>query len=155
MRVEKKPFIASCSLQTITVKCEPYPGVKLEKLSHTLDCNVYKAMFRISQTYIKQIINFLVLSTPTSHNELRSCHIRAKTPNRHIISEGDGVENTTTSIRVTVHLFTFHRHCRRVLNIMSNFIHHETKKINPRGIPWIAKPLKTMFIRKDRLFKNY
>ena len=41
------------------------------------------------------------------------------------------------------------------LNIMSNFIPHETKKIIPRENPWITKPLKAMIKRKDRLYKNY
>ena len=30
------------------------------------------------------------------------------------------------------------------LNIMSNFIPHETKKITPRDLPWITKPLKVL-----------
>ena len=41
------------------------------------------------------------------------------------------------------------------LNIMSNFIPNEMKKIVPRDPPWITKPLKTMLNRKNRLFKNY
>jgi len=41
------------------------------------------------------------------------------------------------------------------LNIMSNFIPNETKKIVPRDPPWITKPLKTLLNRKNRLFKNY
>ena len=38
------------------------------------------------------------------------------------------------------------------LNIMSNFITNETKRVVPRDPPWITKPLKTM---QNRLFKNY
>ena len=41
------------------------------------------------------------------------------------------------------------------LNIMSNFIPHEVKKILPRDNPWITKPLKTMIRKKNRLYKNY
>ena len=41
------------------------------------------------------------------------------------------------------------------LNIMSNFIPNETKRIIPRDPPWLTKPLKTMLNRKNRLFKNY
>ena len=41
------------------------------------------------------------------------------------------------------------------LNIMSNFIPNETKRFVPRDPPWITKPLKTLFNRKNRLFKNY
>ena len=41
------------------------------------------------------------------------------------------------------------------LNIMSNFIPNETKKIVPRDPPWITKTLKTMLNRKNRLFNNY
>ena len=41
------------------------------------------------------------------------------------------------------------------LNIMSNFIPHEMRKITPRENPWITKPLKAMINRKDRLYKNY
>ena len=41
------------------------------------------------------------------------------------------------------------------LNIMSNFIPHETKKIIPRDNPWITKPLKTMIKKKNRLYKTY
>ena len=44
---------------------------------------------------------------------------------------------------------------RIFLNIMSNFIPHETKKMIPRDSPWITKPLKTMIKRKNRLYKNY
>ena len=41
------------------------------------------------------------------------------------------------------------------LNIMSNFIPHEIKKILPRDSPWVTKPLKAMIKRKNRLYKNY
>ena len=41
------------------------------------------------------------------------------------------------------------------LNIMSNFIPNETKKFIPRDPPWITKPLKSLFNRKNRLFKTY
>ena len=41
------------------------------------------------------------------------------------------------------------------LNIMSNLIPNEIKKFVPRDPPWITKSLKTMLIRKNRLFKNY
>ena len=39
------------------------------------------------------------------------------------------------------------------LNIMSNFIPHETKKILPRDSPWVTKPLKAMINRKNSLQK--
>ena len=42
-----------------------------------------------------------------------------------------------------------------VLNIMSNFIPNEIKRIVPRDPPWITKSLKTMLKRKNRLYKNY
>ena len=42
-----------------------------------------------------------------------------------------------------------------LLNIVSNFIPHEVKKILPRDNPWITKPLKTMIKRKNRLYKAY
>ena len=38
------------------------------------------------------------------------------------------------------------------LNIISNFIPSERKRIVPRDPPWITKPLKTMLNRKNRLF---
>ena len=41
------------------------------------------------------------------------------------------------------------------LNIMSNFIPSEIKRIVPRDPPWITKPLKSMLNRKNRFFKNY
>ena len=41
------------------------------------------------------------------------------------------------------------------LNIMSNFIPHESKKILPRDNPWITKPLKDMIKKKNRLYSNY
>ena len=41
------------------------------------------------------------------------------------------------------------------LNIMSNFIPNETKRVVPRDPPWITKQLKTMLNRKNRLFNNY
>ena len=41
------------------------------------------------------------------------------------------------------------------LNIMSNFIPNETKRIVPRDPPWITKQLKTILNRKNRLFNNY
>ena len=40
------------------------------------------------------------------------------------------------------------------LNIMSNFIPSDTKRIVPRDPPWITKPIKTL-LKKNRLFKNY
>ena len=42
-----------------------------------------------------------------------------------------------------------------LLNIMSNFVPHEKKRIVPRDLPWISKSLKSMIRRKNRLFKNY
>ena len=42
-----------------------------------------------------------------------------------------------------------------VLNIMSNFIPHEIKKVLPRDSPWITKPLKAMIRKKNRLYKAY
>ena len=41
------------------------------------------------------------------------------------------------------------------LNIMSNFIPHETIRITSRDSPWITKTLNTMLNRKNRLFKNF
>ena len=41
------------------------------------------------------------------------------------------------------------------MNIMTNFIPNEIKRIVLRDPPWITKPLKTMLNRKNRLFKNY
>ena len=41
------------------------------------------------------------------------------------------------------------------LNIMSNFIPHESKKILPRDNPWITKPIKDMIKKKNRLYSNY
>ena len=41
------------------------------------------------------------------------------------------------------------------MNIMTNFIPNEIKRIVPRDPPWITKPLKTMLNRKNRFFKNY
>ena len=35
-----------------------------------------------------------------------------------------------------------------ILNIMSNYVTNETKKIVPRDPPWITKQLKTMLNRK-------
>ena len=37
---------------------------------------------------------------------------------------------------------------------MSNFIPHETKKITPRDLPWITKPLKAMLNRKTGYSKT-
>ena len=37
------------------------------------------------------------------------------------------------------------------LNIMSNFIPNETKRIIPCDPPWLTKPLKTMLNRKNSL----
>ena len=42
-----------------------------------------------------------------------------------------------------------------ILNIMSNFIPNEVKKIIPRDPPWITKNLKTMLKRKNRFYKTY
>ena len=41
------------------------------------------------------------------------------------------------------------------LNIMSNFIPNEIRKILPRDNPWITKPLKTMIRKKNRLYNSY
>ena len=38
---------------------------------------------------------------------------------------------------------------------MSNVIPNEIKKFVPRDPPWITKPLKAVFNRKNRLLKNY
>ena len=42
-----------------------------------------------------------------------------------------------------------------ILNIMSNYIPSEIKKIVLRDPPWINKQLKSLLNRKNRLFKNY
>ena len=41
------------------------------------------------------------------------------------------------------------------LNIMTNFIPNDTKRIVPRDPPWINKPIKTLLNKKNRVFKNY
>jgi len=41
------------------------------------------------------------------------------------------------------------------LNIMSNFIPNEIKKIVPRNPPWITKDLQNLLNKKNRLYKNY
>ena len=41
------------------------------------------------------------------------------------------------------------------LNIMSNFIPNDTKKIIPRDSPWINKSLKSLLKRKDKIYRNY
>ena len=42
-----------------------------------------------------------------------------------------------------------------ILNIMSNFVPNEVKRIISRDPPWFTKPLKAMIKRKNRLFNNY
>ena len=42
-----------------------------------------------------------------------------------------------------------------ILNIMANFVPHETRNIIPRDSPWITRQLKTMLNRKNRFFRNY
>jgi len=42
-----------------------------------------------------------------------------------------------------------------VLQIISNFVPNEIKKIIPREPPWITKPLKTMLNKQHRLYKNF
>ena len=42
-----------------------------------------------------------------------------------------------------------------LLNIVTNFIPNETKRMIPRDSPWITSQLKTMLKRKNRLYKNY
>ena len=41
------------------------------------------------------------------------------------------------------------------LNIMSNFVPNEIKRIVPRDPPWITKQLKSMLNRKNRLYRSY
>ena len=42
-----------------------------------------------------------------------------------------------------------------VLNIMSNFIPNEVKRVIPRDPPWINKQLKSKLNKKNRLYENY
>ena len=42
-----------------------------------------------------------------------------------------------------------------LLNVMSNFVPNEIKKINPRVPPWVDKHLKSKLNKKNRLYKNY
>ena len=42
-----------------------------------------------------------------------------------------------------------------LLNVMSNFVPNEIKKITPRDPPWINKSLKTLLRKKNRLFEHY
>ena len=41
------------------------------------------------------------------------------------------------------------------LNIMSNFIPTDIKKIVPRDSPWINKSLKNLLKKKDKIYRNY
>ena len=41
------------------------------------------------------------------------------------------------------------------LNIMSNFIPHDTKTFIPRDSPWINKTLKSLLRKKDKIYRNY
>ena len=58
--------------------------------------------------------------------------------------------NLNNNINWQVKTFT-----ENFLNIMSNFIPNEVKRIIPRNPPWINKQLKALLNRKKRLFKNY
>ena len=42
-----------------------------------------------------------------------------------------------------------------VLNVMTNFIPNDIKKIIPRDPPWISKQLKSKLNKKNRLYENY
>ena len=42
-----------------------------------------------------------------------------------------------------------------ILNIMSNFVPNEIRKIIPRDPPWISRDLKSMLNKKNRLYKSY
>ena len=42
-----------------------------------------------------------------------------------------------------------------ILNIMSNFIPNEIKKIVPRDPPWTDRNLKSMLKKKDKHYRNY
>ena len=42
-----------------------------------------------------------------------------------------------------------------ILNIMTNFVPNELKKIIPRDPPWIHKELKSKLNRKNRFYKQY
>ena len=42
-----------------------------------------------------------------------------------------------------------------ILNMMSNFIPNEVKRMVPRDPSWLTKQLKAMLKRKNRLYKNY
>ena len=42
-----------------------------------------------------------------------------------------------------------------LLNIISNFVPHKTKRFVPRDPPWITRPLKNMLDRKNRLYNSY
>ena len=42
-----------------------------------------------------------------------------------------------------------------ILNIMSNFVPNEVKRVTPRDPPWLTKPLKTLLKKKNRLFTSY
>ena len=41
------------------------------------------------------------------------------------------------------------------MNVISNFVPNEIRKITPRDPPWISKPLKTLLRKKNRLFEHY
>ena len=58
--------------------------------------------------------------------------------------------NTNQDPNWRVQIFT-----KGFMNIITNFIPNEIKRIVPRDPPWITKPLRTMLNRKNRLFKNY
>ena len=58
--------------------------------------------------------------------------------------------NLNSDVNCQVKIFT-----ETLLNIMSNFIPNEIKRMVPRDPPWITKSLKTMLKRKNRLYKNY
>ena len=42
-----------------------------------------------------------------------------------------------------------------ILNIMSNFIPNEIKRINPRDPPWLTKPLRQKNRKQKRLYRNF
>ena len=41
------------------------------------------------------------------------------------------------------------------MNVISNFVPNEIRKITPRDPPWISKSLKTLLRKKNRLFEHY
>ena len=106
---------------------------------------------------------------PKCHHDIIYCNYKIPPPPPHLRAIWHYGRANSDAIQRSLKAFPWAQHFRLnnnvhwqvksfteiFLNIMSNFVPHNVKKMVPRDPPWITKTIKNKLKQKNRLYKGY